>query len=57
MLFGIKHTAFGRIFLNYLKRQYIKTRTNPSKGSACTGGPWFAFIFSLGLGGEKNNFK
>lgn len=48
MLFGIKHAAFGRIYLNYLKRQYLKTRTNASKSSACTYGLWFAFIFSLG---------
>lgn len=38
--------------LDYLKRQYIKTRTHASKGSACTDGLWFAFIFSLCLGGK-----
>lgn len=52
MFFGIKHTAFGHIYLQYLKGQYIQTRTNASKGSACTDGLSFAFIFSLGLGGK-----
>jgi len=50
VLSGIKHTVFGNICLNYLKRQYIKISTNSSKDSVCTDGLWVALIFSLGLG-------
>lgn len=50
--FGIKHIVFGHIDLNYLKKQYIKTRTNAS-GLACRDGLQFAFSLKL----RENGFK